>query len=184
MVLNMLKIDKNQCFYGTLIRGPKETVENFIEKQVDMARFIEKKNINENELLVRLTCLGYQIDCQTEKYKDLSIAIFTTLGSSASLFIKKAGDVSLYEYELGEMDSDNDYHKIYSFCPDKPIHEKYILSNCGEPLEFQYKPSEYIISMVSDNEIDENANTEPVAICEYLEECDEELSAEWYVFIK
>jgi hypothetical protein len=177
----MFKVKKNQCFYGTLIRGPKELVENFIEKQVSMARFIEKKNINEGELLVRLNCLGYQIDCQLEEYKDLAIAIFTTLGSSASLFMKKAGEVSLCEYELGEMDSDNDYHKIYSLCPDNTIHEKYILSNCGEPFEFQYKPSEYVISMISDGKINKDANAEPVAICEYLEEYDEELNMEGYV---
>jgi hypothetical protein len=181
MVFNMLKINKNQCFYGTLIRGPKEIVENFIEERVNMARFIKKENINENELLVRLNCLGYQIDCQAEECKDLAIAIFTTLGSSASLFMKKVGEVSLCEYELGEMDSDNDYHKIYSLCPDNTIHEKYILSNCGEPMEFQYKPSEYIISMTSDDKINENANAEPIAFCKYLEEYDEELDMEGYV---
>ena len=180
----MFNVDNHQCFYGALIRGPKEHVDKYIEKHLKNAYIIEKKDIGKNEILVRLNCNGYQIECQSEEEKDLAIVIFTTLGAYASLFAKKAGETELREYELGEMDSDNDYLQIYNECPDKVIHEKYILSNCGEGVEFKYEPSEYVTSMISDDKISADANLEPKALCEYLEEYDEELDMEGYIVLK
>lgn len=179
----MLELNKYQVFYGTIVRGPKAVVDNFIKEQLQNVYSIEKTAIGNGEVLLRTNCGGRQVECQTDDYKELAIAIFSSLGALGSLFVKKAGETSLEEYDLGEMDPDRDDLKFYGVSPDRKIHEKYILCNCGEPVEFKYSPSEYVISMVSDDELNINANAEPVASFDYIEEYDEELDQNGYIRI-
>ena len=179
----MLEINANQCFYGALVRGPKEVISKFLEAQLKKAQVMEQKNIGNDEVLLKLNCLGYQIECQIEDYKELAMAIFTTLGSYAALFFKKAGEIELQELEIGEIEGDYDL-QIFSECPDKTIHEKYILDCCGEAIEFKYVPSAYIHSMSSDEVINKNADTEPEVLCDYLEEYDAELDEAGYIIIE
>ena len=179
----MFEVHPYQCFYGTLIRGPKDAVSKFAKSQLKNAHVIGKNDIGHGEVIWKVNCLGYQVDCRSDDCKDLAIAIFTTLGAQASLFTKKAGSTTLEQHELGETDPDLEALQVYTECPDKTIHEKYILCSCGEPMEFKYAPSAYIVSMVSDDVINEGADTEPEVSCEYLEEYDEELDMEGHIVI-
>ena len=44
----MLNVDENQCFYGALIRGPKEHVDKYIEKHLKNAYIRENCTIGNN----------------------------------------------------------------------------------------------------------------------------------------
>lgn len=179
----MLELNKYQVFYGTLVRGPKAIVDKFTNEQLQNVYDIEKTDIGNGEVLLRTNCGGRQVECQTDDYKELAIAIFSSLGAQGSLFVKKSGETALEEYVLGEMDPDIENLQFYNVCPDKKIHEKYILCDYGEAVEFKYEPSEYVISMVSDNEINKNAKADPIVSFDCIEEYDEELDEAGYICI-
>ncbi len=178
------EVYENQCFRGTLIRGAKDSVEKFIEelkqqKSISWIDIDERKPIGSGDVLLKMSCIGFENSgFHSDEYKDLAFAIFTTSGTEASLYVKKAGSTELIGYVLGEVDTDTDGLQIYTEYPDKTIWEIYVLCCCGECVEFKYEPSAYVLSMVNDATLDENASAEPKASCEYIENYDDKVCEE------
>ena len=58
----MLELNPYQSFYGTLVRGPKAIVDKFTNEQLQNVYNIEKKDIGNEEVLLRTNCGGRQVE--------------------------------------------------------------------------------------------------------------------------
>lgn len=176
------KISEYISFHGTLVRGPKAVVDKYIEEKLKNIHIIEKKDIGSDEVLLRINCEGRQIACQKGICKELAIATFASFGPAiGNLYIKRPGKTVLEEYELGEIEGLDYNSQFYNVCPDKKFHERIYLCDDDEAVELKYEPSEYVISIVSDDKIKTKADAEPVASFDYIEEYEEDLIEKGYI---